>query len=133
MGAFEEIADRRIRAGYEAGLFDGLEGAGRPIRDLDRIRPPGWWAARLASRERSKLRAEDLARDVAAAMPGLWREPDENAVRRRVEHLNARIDDYNAGTAWERHDRLDSVAIVERWRRLGRYRSGPADTASSTG
>ena len=54
MGAFEEIADRRIRAGYEAGLFDGLEGAGKPIRDLDRIRPPGWWAARLAGRERSQ-------------------------------------------------------------------------------
>ena len=125
MGAFEESADRRIRAGYEAGLFDGLEGAGKPIRDLDRIRPPGWWAARLAGRERSKLRAEDLSREVAAAMPGLWREPSEEAVIARVEQLNRRIDDYNAGTAWERHDRLDAVAIVERWRRLGRYRASP--------
>ncbi len=126
MGAFEEIADRRIRAGYEAGLFDGLDGTGEPIRDIDRVRPPGWWAIRLAGRERSKLRAEDLTAEVAAAMPGLWREPTEDAVRRRVDQLNARIETYNAGTSWERHDRLDVVDVVDQWRRLGRYRPTPS-------
>lgn len=124
MGAFEEIADRRIRAGYEAGL----EGAGKPICDLDTVRPAGWWAARLAGRERSKLRAEDLSQEVAAAMPALWREPSEEAVLAQVEQLNRRIDDDNAGTAWQRHDRLDAVAIVERWRRLGRYRTSSDST-----
>ena len=73
MGAFEEIADRRIRAGYDAGLFDNLEGVGKPIRDIDRMRPPGWWASRLAARERSKLRAEGLAAEIADEMPSLWR------------------------------------------------------------
>ena len=126
MGAFEEIADRRIRAGYEAGLFDGLEGAGRPIRDIDKVRPPGWWATRLATRERSKLRAEELTAAVTAAMPSLWRASDEEAVRRQVGQLNDRIDDYNAGTAWERHERLDVVRIIEQWRRLGSYRN-PGD------
>ncbi|MEM9465472.1 MAG: DnaJ family domain-containing protein [Actinomycetota bacterium] len=131
MSAFEEIADRRIRAGYEAGLFDDLEGAGKPIRDIDTIRPPGWWAARLAARERSKLRAEDLASAIADAMPSVWREPDESAVRAHVDRLNARIDDYNAGTSWERHDRLDAASIVERWRRLDRYRRAAGDAEPS--
>ena len=58
--AFETIADRRIREGREAGLFDGLAGAGKPLPDLDRQRPPGWWAARLVARERRLLEAGDL-------------------------------------------------------------------------
>lgn len=123
MGAFEEIADRRIQAGRDAGLFDGLAGAGKPIRDLDKVRPPGWWATRLAAQERSKLKAEALAAEIAAAMPSLWREPTEPNVARHVERLNARIDDYNAGTAWERIDRLDATSIIERWQRLSRYRT----------
>ena len=84
MGAFEEIADRQIQAGRKAVLFDNLAGAGNPIRDLDRVRPPGWWASRIAARERSKIRSEDLAADVAAAMPSLWREPTEADVTRAV-------------------------------------------------
>ncbi|MEM8707511.1 MAG: DnaJ family domain-containing protein [Actinomycetota bacterium] len=61
MSAFESIVERRIRAAQEAGLFDDLDGAGEPIADIDRMRPPGWWATRLAARERSKLRAEQNA------------------------------------------------------------------------
>ena len=123
MGAFEDIADRRIRAGQEAGLFDGLAGQGRPIPDLGRIRPPGWWATRLAGRERSKLRAEDLRDELALAMPSLWREPTEADVVARIRALNQRIDDHNAGSTWEPVDRLDPAVLLGEWRRLARYRT----------
>jgi hypothetical protein len=66
MDIIDSIADRRIRAGRAAGLFDDLPLAGKPIPDLDRERPPGWWATRLVEQERSKLRAEGL---------DLWRPP----------------------------------------------------------
>ncbi len=62
MGAFETIAERRIEAGRKAGLFDNLAGAGKPIPDLGRERPPGWWALRVAAEEREALRAERRTR-----------------------------------------------------------------------
>ena len=98
MGGFDEIADRRIRAGQEAGAFDDLDGAGRPIRDIDKVRPPGWWAARLAAKERHKLTAEELTREIADVMPTLWREATEAGVRERVDRLNADIERYNTAT-----------------------------------
>ena len=115
MGAFEEISDRRIRAGREAGLFDDLPGAGKPIKDIDRVRPPGWWAMRVAKTERSKQRAEDLRADVAAAMPALWRQLTAEAADAFVGELNARIDAYNAGTSWDPIDRLDAAELLETW------------------
>ena len=128
MGAFEEIADRRIQAGREAGLFDALDGQGEPIADIDRVRPPGWWATRLADSERSKLRAEDLRAELATAMPLLWREPTEADAYQRVIALNRRIDEYNAVTSWEQIDRLDPAVLLEEWRRLSRFRA-PAPPA----
>lgn len=118
MGAFEEIADRRIRAGREAGLFDGLAGAGKPIKDIDRVRPPGWWAMRVAHTERSKLRFDDLRAEIAAAMPGLWRAATIEEADANIADLNARIDEYNADTAWNRIERLDAGELRETWARL---------------
>lgn len=118
MGAFEEISDRRIRAGRDAGLFDDLEGAGQPIKGIDRMRPPGWWAMRVAETERSKLRGELLRADLTAAMPNIWRAPTAADADARIAAWNERIDDYNATTAWEPMDRLDSAALLETWTRL---------------
>ncbi len=64
------------------------------------------------------LRAEDLDRAIRAAMPGLWRLETEADVIDRVDELNARIDDYNLVTTWERRARLDRGAIVAQWRRF---------------
>lgn len=36
----------------EAGEFDDLPGAGKPIPDLDRPYDPEWWARKLIERER---------------------------------------------------------------------------------
>ena len=115
-------------------MFDDLPGAGKPIPDLDRERPPGWWAARLVKRERSMLRAEDLDREVRAAKPALWRAGSEDQLLALVDGLNERIDEYNRTTTWQRRDRLDRRATVDQWRRFrtrsdrratGRLRTNP--------
>lgn len=116
MNIFESIADRRIEAAREAGLFDNLAGHGKPIPDLDRERPAGWWAARLAKRERSVLAAEDLEREIRAAMPVIWRLGSEREVRTESARLNRRIDDHNRVTALQERPPLDVEQIVERWR-----------------
>ena len=122
MGAFEEISDRRIRAGREAGLFDNLEGTGKPIKDIERIRPPGWWAMRVAEAERSKMRSDDLRADLAAAMPALWRAESADEAATFIADLNERIDTYNAHTTWEPIERLDSAELLQTWARLRRNR-----------
>lgn len=118
MNVFESIADRRIRAARKAGLFDDLPGAGKPIPDLGRERPPGWWAARVVRQERSKMKAEDLDRELRAAMPHLWRLDTEGAVGAQVDELNERIDEYNRSTTWERRTRLDRRAVLAQWQLL---------------
>ncbi len=115
---FETIADRRIAAARKAGLFDNLPGAGKPIEDLDRERPAGWWAARAVRAERDLLRLEELQKMLNAAMPGLWRLPDERAVERRVAELNKAIDDHNVVAKTQQTDRLRPDDILGRWRQV---------------
>lgn len=129
MDAFETIADRRIAAAREAGLFDDLALRGRPIPDLDRQRPPGWWASRLIKRERSILRAEELDRELQLAMPGLWRLESEEQVAARVAELNERIDDHNRISTWERRDRISPDHVLHQWRRF----RGPETPSSGPG
>ncbi len=118
MNIFESIADRRIQAVRAAGMFDNLPGAGKPIPDLDQQLPPGWWATRLVRRERSMFKAEELDREVRAAMPGLWRLESEVAVRASVNDLNQSIDGYNRVTTWEPRARLDEDEVVGQWHRI---------------
>ena len=117
MSAFDAIIERRIRAAQEAGLFDDLPGKGKPLPDLHRERPAGWWAARVAKRERSILWAEDLDRELRAGRARLWGLATEAAVRDGVGELNARIDAYNRVTTWQPRPRLAVDEIVDRWRR----------------
>ncbi|HXI84752.1 MAG TPA: DnaJ family domain-containing protein [Verrucomicrobiae bacterium] len=56
LGAIPIIADNRIRAAMEQGMFDRLEGAGHPLCDLDGHYDPNWWLKR-------KLQREELADD----------------------------------------------------------------------
>lgn len=58
---FESLAERRIREGIERGEFDGLQGAGRPLPDLDDGYDPAWWAKRFVARERLCDEGRELA------------------------------------------------------------------------
>jgi hypothetical protein len=96
--SWETWIDRQIREGMERGEFDGLPGHGKPIGGLDRPRDELWWV-------RDKLRREDvsylpptlaLRKEVEAVRAGIPDAPDEDAVRRVVADLNARIAAANA-------------------------------------
>lgn len=56
------VAERRIREAQERGEFENLEGRGKPITDIDRVREDGWWAIRKVRVERAKDRRTDDAR-----------------------------------------------------------------------
>lgn len=124
MDAIESLIDKRIRQAMDEGLFDNLTGAGRPIADLHEQLEPGWWAARLARRERSKARAED-ARDAAAtSLATVWSMAAEHDVRDEVDRINAAIDRANVNI--EPHEQLsrhDADRVVAKWRALRAHRN----------
>ena len=45
------LAERRIQEAMEAGEFDALEGAGKPIPDLEDGYDPDWWVKKWVKRE----------------------------------------------------------------------------------
>jgi transposase InsO family protein len=62
------VAENRIREAAEAGAFDRLPGAGRPLPDLDEPYDELWWVRRWLRRERlhGELR-EELRRSLRRA------------------------------------------------------------------
>jgi hypothetical protein len=94
---------------------------GKPIPDLDRPRPEGWWADQLVARERSHDRRADAVREAAAARAGFWRCADLEAVRTSVAAANEAIDRANVNLIEsDRLDRFDVDDICTRWRELHR-------------
>ncbi len=90
---YENWIDRQIREATERGEFDGLPGAGKPLRDLSRD-GDDWWIRRKLEREdlsgalpttlslrREKERIQELLADVRT----------EAQARELVEDLNDRI------------------------------------------
>jgi hypothetical protein len=89
---------------------------GKPIADLDRPRPAGWWAEQFVARELSHA-----ARDAAAARARFWRCDDIEAVRASVAVANAAIDHANVNMIEsDRLDRFDVDDVCARWRELRR-------------
>ena len=124
VGLFESIADRRIQEARRAGLFDNLPGAGKPIADLGRERPPGWWASRVVTAERDQLRYEELDGQIKRAKPTLWRLDSEELLRAAVHDLNEQIIAYNTRTTFQQHDALDPQDVVRTWRDVRRLSDG---------
>lgn len=94
---------------------------GRPIADLDRPRPAGWWADQFVARERSHDRRAIAEREAARARIGFWRCVDADAVRAAVATANAAIDAANRDLiASDQIAPFDADDIVERWRGLRR-------------
>jgi hypothetical protein len=59
IGAIPIIAENRIHKAMERGEFEYLEGAGRPLCDIDGHYDPDWWLKRKLQRE--QLTAEDAS------------------------------------------------------------------------
>jgi hypothetical protein len=130
--AYESIVEQRIREAQEEGKFDGLRGAGKPLRMSGRD-DENWWL-------RSYLEREGIPNDVLLPTPlRLRREIDrlpetvrdmesEREVRDGVAALAARV------AAWLRFPDGPQVAVpmpradevVARWREDRAARGRPA-------
>lgn len=119
--SWESWTEKQIEDGRRAGLFDGLDGQGKPIPGLDGNRDEDWWVKAKLRREEIDYLPPTIAirgeRDaaVAAALDA----GDESEVRRLIEQLNDRIRYVNShtvagppSTVWV----VDVEPILERWR-----------------
>lgn len=63
----EHLVERQIREAMERGEFDDLEGAGRPIPDVDGNYEPDWWVRRWVQHARAQDNAWELRRRIRKA------------------------------------------------------------------
>jgi hypothetical protein len=123
--SFETWIDAQIRVAQEAGAFDNLPGAGKPLPNLDQDFDLSIWVRQLVQREQLSISSMlppslELLRKVETELAAIEKLDDEAAVRRRVEALNVEIAKVNA-TVVEgpptRLGKLDVDQVVARWRR----------------
>ena len=72
--ALRTLAENRIREAMDEGLFDDLEGAGRPLPDLDEPYDPNWWIRKWMRRERFREELKEGLRELRSS-------PDESPPR----------------------------------------------------
>ena len=119
--SWESWTEKQIEEGRRAGLFDGLDGTGRPIEGLDGPHDEEWWVKAKLRRENIDYLPPTIAirgeRDVAVAAALAAR--DEGEARRILREINDRIRYVNShtvagppSTVWV----VDEESIVERWR-----------------
>jgi hypothetical protein len=120
--SWETWIDAQIRVATEAGAFDNLPGAGKPLPNLGQEHDPLWWVKQLAQREQISMLPPslELLRKVETELAAIEKLHDEATVRHRVAALNVEIAKVNA-TVVEgpptRLGTLDVDQVVARWRR----------------
>jgi hypothetical protein len=120
--SWESWIEAQIRVAQEAGAFDNLPGAGKPLPDRGQDYDPHWWVKQLAEREQLSLLPPslELMRKVEKELATLEKLSDEAAVRRRIGALNVEIARLNATVVEGPPTRLgplDVDQVVARWRR----------------
>jgi hypothetical protein len=119
--SWESWIEQQIREAREAGLFDNLPGAGKPLPSLTDEYDPLWWVKQLAQREQISMLPPSLEvlRKVESEMAAVWQLTDEAKVRSRILALNREIAKVNARSTEGPPTRLgplDVEAIVADWR-----------------
>ena len=98
--SWESWTEKQIEEGRRAGLFDGLDGQGKPIEGLDGTRDEDWWVKAKLRREEIDYLPPTIAirgeRDVAVA--AALAADDESEARRILEQINDRIRYVNSHT-----------------------------------
>jgi len=120
--SWETWIDAQIRVATEAGAFNNLPGAGKPLPNLSQEHDPLWWVKQLVQREQISMLPPslELLRKAETELAAIEKLHDEAAVRHRVAALNVDIAKVNA-TVVEgpptRLGTLDVDQVVARWRR----------------
>jgi len=119
--SWESWIEQQIREAREAGLFDNLPGAGKPLASLAEGYDPLWWVKQLVQREKISVLPPSLEmlRKVESEMVAVWTLGDEAKVRSRILALNCEIAKVNARSTEGPPTRLgplDLEAIVAEWR-----------------
>jgi len=85
--------ESQIQGAMDAGAFDNLPGAGKPIPNNDGQYDPDWWVKQYAKREGVSILPASLAmlRKVEKELALIDKLGDEAAVRRRIAALNVEI------------------------------------------
>ena len=98
--SWESFAERQIREAQEAGEFDSLVGAGRPLGDLDEPYDEFWWVKRKLRREQLSFVPDAIAirREAEAVLEALREVPTEHEARALLAELNERIARTNSET-----------------------------------
>jgi hypothetical protein len=119
--SWETWIEQQIREAREAGLFDNLPGAGKPLASLAEGYDPLWWVKQLVQREKISVLPPslELLRKVESEMAAIWQLADEAKVRSRILALNREIAKVNARATEGPPTRLgplDVDQIVAEWR-----------------
>ena len=120
--SWETWIDAQIRVATEAGAFDNLPRAGKPLPNLGQEHDPLWWVKRLVQREQISMLPPslELLRKAETELAAIEKLHDEAAVRHRVAALNVEIAKVNATVVQgppTRLSTLDVDQVVARWRR----------------
>ena len=108
---YESVVEQRIRDAQDEGKFDGLRGAGKPLRGLNRPDDENWWL-------RSYLEREGIPNDVLLPTP--------LRLRREIDRLPETVRDMET----EREVRDAVAALAARVAQWLRYPDGPQVSVS---
>ena len=119
--SWESWIEELIHNAREAGEFEDLEGAGKPIAGITDPYDPDWWVKKLLQREKLTVLppALELLRKVEVGLAAVWSLSGEADVRARVGLLNAEITKVNSRVVEGPSTRLASLdvdQIVGEWR-----------------
>src|SRR5262245_2849502 len=119
--SWESFADSLVSKAMRDGEFDRLPGAGKPIRALEEPYRDDWWLSAFLKREDLAMpcAALDLRVEVERELTRILSLHSEQAVRRAIESLNARIAHANRSVMSGPSTsvaKLDVETVVARWR-----------------
>lgn len=124
--AVQSWVDQTIAQAERQGAFENLEGAGKPLRDVDVRSDPDWWVKGLIEREQLDLSGAmpgpmQLRREKAGFPDTLLDLSDETAVRARLEDFNERVladrrRPYGGAGSPPVVGRVDVEEMVDLWR-----------------
>jgi hypothetical protein len=122
--SWESYVDALFRQAREAGEFDRLPGAGKPIPGLDENYDENWWLKQYMAREELSVSPDTLKfkAELTGELDSLWALPGEDQVRRKLMQLNRQIIKLNSSPVEGpplNVSMIDIEAMVRSWRERG--------------